>query len=384
MTELDRWRLVLGRFAADHLGVAASGSVDARRTQALDYLYRRAYAGRGVEGSSDADVIDDVDPGPGSRELSNPHTVAWLGEVRGLFDDSVSEVIVAHALQRFGLAELLTDPRILETIEPDLRLLATVLSLRRSLPSGIDAPLRAMIRRVVDQLTARLRTPVHQALATRRRPYRHSPTGSGTELDIAATVARNLKNYDPDRNRLIVEELKFFDRHTTRLKWDVIVCVDQSGSMAESMIHSAVMAAIFGGIASLRVHLVVFDTSVTDLSRFADDPVEVLMTVQLGGGTDIAGALAYCGTLVRDPSRTAIVVITDFCEGGSPAELVRVTGELAGSGIKLLGLASLAESSGSSRPFFDREMAQRLSDVGMRVAALGPHELTDWLLETMS
>lgn len=175
----------------------------------------------------------------------------------------------------------------------------------------------------------------------------------------------------------MLQEVLFFERNTRRLPWDVIICVDQSASMVGSVIHSAVMAGILCGLPAFRVRLVAFDTGIVDLSGQADDPVEVLMRVQLGGGTDIGQAVRYCTQLVENPQRTVLVLVTDFCEGASVNELVRAVHGLAESRVTLLGLAAL---DGEANPFYDRQIAQRLTDCGMQIAALTPGQLASWLV----
>ncbi|QKT08694.1 VWA domain-containing protein [Gordonia sp. X0973] len=389
MSELDRWRLVLGSFSRDELGEADEGSEEARRAEALDYLYRRAYVGRDVapgdsNGDDGGDDEDGTEIGPGSLERSAPHAVVWLGEVRELFPESVTEVVTAHALEKFGLTDLMTDPDVLDSLSPSTELLATVLGLRRAMPVGLEGSLRRLIRAVVDDLRKRLEADVRRVLGGTRRRFAHSPIPIAANFDVAGTIAANLKNYDPTRRQLIVDQLKFFDRNTRHIEWDVILCVDQSGSMADSVIHSAVMAGIFAGLGTVRCKLVVFDTAVVDLTPIADDPVEVLMTTQLGGGTDIGGALAYCSTIIANPANTVLVLLTDFCEGGSPRQLVRETRELAEAGVQLLGLASLTLKSGATQPFYNRAMAEQMADAGMQIAALDPKGLADWLVGVMS
>jgi uncharacterized protein with von Willebrand factor type A (vWA) domain len=200
-------------------------------------------------------------------------------------------------------------------------------------------------------------------------------------FDPRGTIRRNLGTYDPERQRLLVEEVRFFERNTRRVPWDVVLCVDQSGSMAGSVIHSAVTAAILAGLPAFRVRLVVFDTAVVDLSAHVDDPVEVLMTVQLGGGTDIGKAVRYCSQLVENPSRTVLVLVTDFYEGGPPRELERAVTALAEARVRLLGLAAL---DGDAHPVYDRQQAERLVACGMEVAALTPQQLAAWLVEVTS
>ena len=371
---LERWRLVLGRYASSSLG-GCSGS-SARLDAALDFLYGREYRGRDLRpGEQPAETT------PGSLEESSPGLVTWLGEVRELFPRETAEVVEGHALERYGLTSLVTDPLTLERLEPSEQLLRTLLALKGHLGDEALAVARRIIRQVVEELTRRLRTDVRRAMTGRLSRDRHSPVQIAANFDAAGTIRRNLKHFDPDRGQLVLQEVLFFERNTRRLPWDVIVCVDQSGSMVGSVIHSAVMAGILSGLPAFRVRLVVFDTSVVDLIDQVDDPVEVLMRVQLGGGTDIAQAVCYCSQLVENPQRTVLVLVTDFCEGGPPSELVRAVRGLAESRVTLIGLAAL---DGEAHPLYDRDVAQRLADCGMSIAALTPGKLAEWLVEVTS
>jgi Mg-chelatase subunit ChlD len=200
-------------------------------------------------------------------------------------------------------------------------------------------------------------------------------------FDAMGTLRKNLKNYDTERRQLVVDQVRFFERNTRRLPWDIVLCIDQSGSMASAVIHSAVMAGILAGLPAFRVRLVVFDTSIVDLTDQVDDPVEVLMRVQLGGGTDIAQAVRYCAQRIENPHRTIFVLISDFCEGGSPGELVREVRGLAEARVKMIGLASL---DGEAHPMYDQQMAQRLAACGMEIAALTPQRLAQWLAKVVA
>ena len=376
MTGVDRWRLVLGKYSAGTLGRAQAGSEAERMEAALDFLYGREYEGRGLRPDEPGSG-----PGPGSLDASVPTVVTWLGEVRELFPRETAEVVEQHALDRYGLTELLEDPRTLERLQPSESLLRTLLALRGHLHGEVLAVARRIIAQVVAELRARLETEIRQAMSGRLSQTRHSPVPIAANFDALGTIRRNLRHYDPERRRLVLQEVLFFERNTRRLPWDVIVCVDQSGSMAGSVIHSAVMAGILSGLPAFRVRLVVFDTAVVDLSDQVDDPVEVLLRVQLGGGTDIAQAVRYCAQLVENPHRTVLVLVTDFCEGGSPTDLVRAVRSLAEARVTMLGLASLDEQ---AHPFYDRAMAGRLADCGMRIAALTPRQLASWLVEVTS
>lgn len=378
MKTLERWRLVLGKYSDQRLlqGAGLHGE-HGRMDRALDYLYGREYQGRGLRGNEG----DPGDRGPGSLDPSQLTLVTWLGEVRELFPRDTVEVIEKHALDRYGLTELVTDPQTLERLEPNQQLLRTLLTLRGHLKGEVLHLARRIVKQVVDEIRRKLESEVRQALAGRLNRFRHSPMAVAQNFDALGTLRRNLKHFDVDRTQMVVEQLRFFERNTRRLPWDIILCVDQSGSMADSVIHSAVMAGILAGLPAFRVKIVVFDTSVVDLSDHADDPVEMLMRVQLGGGTDIAKAVRYCTQLVETPHRSVLVLVTDFCEGAPPGELVRAVKALAEARVKLLGLAAL---DGQSHPVYDRQMAERLAACGMEIAALTPQRLAHWLVKVIS
>lgn len=375
MTTLQRWRLVLGKYADnrlnDGLGGRGLGQQYGRLDRALDYLYGREYHGRGLR----------KDGAGGSLDPSQLTLVDWLGEVRELFPRDTAEVIEKHALDRYGLTELVTDPKTLERLEPNQQLLRTLLSLRRHLKGEVLNVARRIIRQVVEEIRRRLESEVRQALAGRLHRFRHSPMAMAQNFDALGTVRRNLKHFDRDRQQLVIEQVLFFERNNRRLPWDIILCVDQSGSMADSVIHSAVMAGILAGLPAFRVKLVVFDTSIVDLSEHAADPVETLMSVQLGGGTNIAQAVRYCTQLVENPQRTVLVLVSDFEEGAPPGDLVRAVKKLAEARVRLLGLAAL---DGQAHPVYDKPMAERLAACGMEIAALTPQHLAHWLVKVIS
>jgi Mg-chelatase subunit ChlD len=237
-----------------------------------------------------------------------------------------------------------------------------------------------LIRKVVDDIMQRLRSHVVRALAGRRNRFEASPHKVMRNLDWRGTIRRNLKSYDKERRVLVPERVRFFSRARRRFPWMVILCIDQSGSMASSVIYSAVMAAIISGLPSLRLHIVVFDTSVVDLTDRASDPVEVLLSVQLGGGTDIGSAVAYCERLIVQPSRTILVLVTDFFEGASPARLIQVVRRLAEARVRMLGLAALDET---AKPDFDRALAKQLAEQGMQIGAMTPLNFAEWLAEAI-
>jgi Mg-chelatase subunit ChlD len=365
-----RWRLVLGRYAEQTL---PKDERDAGLDDTLGYLYDREYAARGHRSATG---------GGGSLDPSAVSAITWLGGARKLFPTSTLERMERDAVTRYGLDDLLGDPRTVESLEASPALAAALLRVKGKLSPETAAGLRRLIARVIDDVLARLRPRFVTALAGLRQRHRRSPHASLRNFDWRGTVAANLKNVDPETGRMFVDEIRFVARQRRHnLDRRVIVLVDQSGSMASSLLHSAVAAAILAGLPGVGVNLVLFDTSVVDLSHLAADPVEVLMTSQLGGGTDIAAAMGYAERLVTQPTRTVIALISDFEEGGSVSSLLSTVRRLSSSGVTLLGLASLADE---EHPWFDRHMAGLLAGAGMDIAALTPDRFAEWLGEVMS
>jgi uncharacterized protein with von Willebrand factor type A (vWA) domain len=218
------------------------------------------------------------------------------------------------------------------------------------------------------------------AINGRRDRQRRSILAVSRNFDWRRTIKANLAHYDMANKRLLIGQARFNSRVRRRLPWDVVLCVDQSGSMASSLLYSAVCASILAGLPGINVRLIVFDTSVVDLTHLAHDPVSVLMTVQLGGGTDIAGAMAFCERQIRTPRRTVLTLISDFEEGGSVQALLATVTRLREAGVTLLGLAALDEE---AAPIYDPHIGGRLADRGMNIAALTPDHFAAWLAEVM-
>jgi Mg-chelatase subunit ChlD len=376
---LARWRLVLGKYAQPKMPDCLNGDQQ-RMAQALDELYSREYQGRGVR--QDPRMGERGQKlGPGSLDPSQLNIPGWLEEVKELFPKSTCERITKHAVDRYGMTGLLEDPDVLSSLEPSTELLGAVLALKGQMKGRVLVEARKLIARVVEEIKRKLEKQIKNALSGRLNRFRHSQLKIARNFDAKDTIRRNLKNWNPERQKIIVETPRFFSRVKRHMPWEVILCVDQSGSMAGSVIHSAVMAGILSSLPLVRVRLVVFDTSVVDLSEHAADPVEVLMTVQLGGGTNIGQATRYCETLVSQPRRTVFVLVTDFCEGADPRALIASCKRLRESGVKTIGLAAL---DADANAWFDAQLAGRLAVDGMEIAALTPTELARWLAEVMN
>jgi len=240
---------------------------------------------------------------------------------------------------------------------------------------------RRVIRQVVEELRRKLESEVRPVLWGRVDRVRRTRLRSARNLDFVRTIRGNLAQWDPERRRLLAKTLFFRGRVKRHVPWRVIMAVDCSGSMMDSVIHSAVMAGIFKGLPSVDMRLLAFDTAVVDLSEAIDDPAELLMSVQLGGGTDIGGAMRTCAALVEQPTRTVVVLVTDFCEGGPPADLLCTIRKLRGEGVRVLGLAAL---DAEANPVYDRQIAEACSDAGAEIAAMTPKHLAEWLAKVLA
>lgn len=373
---LVRWRLVLGEPAEQELG--GLGGDAARMDSALEWLYGRdPEAGEreerrsGGQGSS-----GDRRGGDGPSSLSVPD---WISEIQKLFPKETIERLERDAVLKYRIEEVVTSPEVLQRVEPSTALLEAVLRTKHLMNPEVLALARQLVEKVVRQLLEKLAREVRPAFSGTVDRRRRSPLKIARNLDFRRTLHDNLKRWDPKARRLLLDEPYFFARTKRHVeRWQVILLVDQSGSMVTSVIHSAVTAACLWGLPGIKTHLVAFDTEVVDLTEDVTDPVELLMKVQLGGGTDIQKAVAYAADLVEAPRRSIVVIISDFFEGASPELLVRRVAALAAQGTKVLGLAALDEQ---ASPSFDRELARRLVDAGAEVGAMTPGELAGWIAE---
>lgn len=358
---LTRWRLVLGE------GSEALGDLEGlalARAETLDFLYDRETGGR-----------------KGGAETSSLTVPSWINQVETLFPKRTREIIQEDALERYGMLELVTDKELLERVEPSETLLQAVLRTKHLMSDDVLASARLIVRKVVEQLIERMRPRIVRSLIGRRDPQRRSFHKVAANFDPRRTIRANLKNWSQDLGKLVISDPVFVSRTRRHAeKWQFIIAVDQSGSMADSVIHSAVTASIFHQMPALRTHLIAFDTSVVDLSADVADPVETLMKVQLGGGTDIARAVGYAESLVTTPRRAMFVLITDLFEGGSEQALVRSLTRILESGMKVLVLGAL-DSHGEVG--LNEDLARRLARRGAKVATMTPHDLAAWVAEVI-
>jgi hypothetical protein len=307
---------------------------------------------------------------------SRPRLAAWLGDIRKYFETDVVSLIQQDAIERKGLKELLFEPETLGQVTPSVELVGTLLSLKGMIPEKTKETARQVIAAVVAEIIKRLAPEVEKALRGALNRSRHQPIPSLPNMDWKRTIQRNLKNYLPDRRTLIPDRFFFFARQQRRREWNVIVCMDQSGSMAESVVYGSVMGAIFASIPALETHVIAFDTEVVDLTAECSDPVELLFGVQLGGGTDINRAVKYCQGLVRDPRKTLFILITDLYEGGNQRELLRRMAEMTGSGTRAVCLLALSDA---GAPSYDEALAKQFRELGVPCFACTPNLLPEVL-----
>lgn len=368
---LNRWRLVLGSMSDNSLSFSGSDREIMSfedMEQLLDYLYSHAQ-GDDVRGES----ISDRSGGLGESQLT---AAKWITKVRELFPKQTAEVLERHALDEFKMTELLTDKKVLEQMKPDMSLLKTVLQLKHLMKGEVLETAKKIARAVAEELSEKLAQSTRQALTGRLDRNSRSAVRSARNIDIHKTIRRNLKNYDKENETLVLKDVYFSSRVKKYNKKTVIIAVDESGSMLGSVIYSAVMAQIISKLPFAEIKLVIFDTEIVDLSGMVEDPVEVMMSVQLGGGTDIGKALSYCESLIQTPSDTCVLCVTDLCEGGYPHILLNTAQNIMTSGAKLSFLTALDEC---ANPVYDKNMGQLLADMGAFVGALTPDQLGDYI-----
>lgn len=340
--------------------------------QALAAIYSRTEAG-GFGNSSGSGSKG------GGNGPSNPRISKWLGDVRSLFDKELVTVIQGDAMTRCGLKQLLFEPELLENLEPDVNLASTILMLKEQIPQRSKESVRTFIRKIVEEINKLLEQDIKRAVTASLNKRKHSPIPSAAAIDYKRTISRNLKNYNKDLGTIVPEHFYFFDRTSTTAanKWTVILDIDQSGSMGESVIYSSIVSCILASMSSLKTRVVAFDTNIVDLTEKCDDPVDLLFGFQLGGGTNIEQSIAYCEQFVENPKKTLFFLISDLEEGGNRAGMLRRLQEMKEAGVTVICLLALA---GGGKPYYDAQMAQKIASMGIPCFACNP-EMLPQLLE---
>lgn len=353
---LRRWRLVLGSEADASCGPLAGAP------QEMDQALAALYDTQGPGGLQSKDRR-------GGRGSSAPSVARWLGDIRKYFPSSVVQVMQRDALERLNMRDMLLQPEMLDSVQPDVHLVANLIALSRVIPAGTKETARLVVRRVVDELMKRLEEPMRSAIAgaldrsQRNRRPRHA------EIDWHRTIRANLRHWQPEYRTVVPQTLLGYGRKARRPQREVVLCIDQSGSMANSVVYSSIFGAVMASLPAVATRLVVFDTAVVDMTEQLDDPVELLFGVQLGGGTDINGAIGYCQSIIREPRNTILVLISDLYEGGVEAGLLRRAMELVDSGVQFVTLLALSDE---GAPAYDHGLATKLAALGVPSFACTP------------
>lgn len=356
---LRKWRLILGGNQNDGTDLTLSG-IDLHMDKTLEALY-------------DTDKKGGLGP-------SSPNVSRWLGDIRTFFPNTVVQVMQQDALKRLNLTQMLFEKEMLENVQADVHLVATLMTLSKVIPEKTKDTARQVVRKVVDELMQKLSQPTQQAIigslnrsARNKRP-RHN------EINWHLTIQKNLKHYQPEYKTIIPETRIGYGRKRSSLK-DVVLCIDQSGSMGTSVVYSGIFGAVMASIPAIKTKMVVFDTAVADLTDELQDPVELLFGVQLGGGTDIHAALTYCQEIITRPTDTVMVLITDLYEGGNEDGMKKKAAELVAAGVQVVVLLALNDD---GAPSYDHGNAQFFSNIGVPVFACTPDKFPDLMAAALS
>ncbi len=357
---LRRWRLALGKESGEGMGAAGDAAMSA------------SLGGADLGMDSVLEALYDSERSAGLGK-SSPSVTRWLGDIRTYFPTTAVQVMQKDALERLNLTQMLLEPEMLEMVEPDVHLVANLMSLSKVIPEKTKETARQVVRKVVDELERKLANELIQAvrgsLNRATRTYRPRPN----EINWDRTIRANLKNYLPDRGTVIAERLVGHGHKRSSLR-DIVLCVDQSGSMAISVVYAGIFGAVLATLKAVSTRMIVFDTAVVDLSDDLQDPVDLLFGVQLGGGTDINRALTYCQQVIARPNQTILVLITDLYEGGNAQEMLRRAAELKASGVQVICLLAL---SNDGRPGFDQHNAASLANMDIPSFACTPELFPD-------
>jgi len=371
---LRRWRLALGEDAQSSCGGggALTGD-DAKMDGVLEALYN-------PDGGSDNDGARGGRRG--GLGASSPNVARWLGDIRTYFPSSTVRVLQRDAFEKLNLRGMLLEPELLQAVEADVHLVATLLSLSHVIPEKTKETARQVVRKVVEELERRLAVKMEAAVRGALNRAERKGRPKANEIDWDRTIRANLKNYLPDRGTIVAEHLIGYShkRRQASLR-DVVLCVDQSGSMATSVVYAGIFGAVLASIKAVSTRMIVFDTAVVDLTDDLDDPVDLLFGTQLGGGTDINRALAYCSGVITRPAETILVLITDLYEGGDREEMLKRAAALTASGVRMICLLALGDN---GAPTYDDRNAAAFAGLGIPSFACTPDLFPDLMAAAIS
>jgi hypothetical protein len=361
---LRRWRLLLGGHNnSDGTGCTLS-SEDQRLDGALSALYDKSGFSSNSSGKSGK---------RGGLNKSAPSVARWLGDIREFFPISVVRVMQRDAIDRLNLQALLLESETMTALEPDVELAVNLVALKDVMPTKAKETARLVVNKVVEALMKKLESPLRQAVlgslnrATRNRRPKH------IEIDWNRTIRANLKHYQQEKKTIIPETRIGYGRKKSSLR-DIVLCLDQSGSMGASVVYSGIFGAVLASLPAVSTKLVVFDTAVVDLTAQLSDPVDLIFGVQLGGGTDINLALSFCQGLIQRPQETILILVSDLYEGGNQREMLARAQALVSSGVQMIALLALSDD---GAPSFDHEVAAVLAGMGVPSFACTPDQFPD-------
>lgn len=357
---LRRWRLILGGGEADGTQCTLDKR-DLGMDDALAALYDTQDRKGGLGGSC-------------------PKVSRWLGDIRDYFPSSIVRVMQRDAMERLNLRQLLTEPEMLEAVQPDIHLVADLMSLSQVMPEKTKNTARMVVKKVVDELLRKLDQPTRQAVKGALNRAVRNIRPRYNEIDWHRTIRANLKHYQPDY-RTVIPELRIGHGRKRSSLRDIILCVDQSGSMGSSVVYSSIFGAVMASLPAVSTRIVVFDTSVVDMTDKLGDPVELLFGVQLGGGTDINRALTYCQSRMTRPQDTILVLISDLIEGGVRDNMLRRAAEITSAGAQFVALLALNDE---GAPCYDHENAAALAQLGVPSFACTPDLFPDMIAAAIS
>lgn len=363
---LKRWRLILGSGCDEMINSLGGASEMSADELLMDSALSQIYGN-----DSGANMM-----GTAGKGASSPKLTKWLGDLRSLFASAEIKVIQNDAIERKGLKQLLFEPEMLNSLEPDISTASLLLMLKDQIPAKSKDNARQYIAKIVEDINRRLSDDIKRSVTAAMNRREHSPIPSASALDYKLTIRRNLKNYDPGLKTILPEKFYFFERVSRSASRTVILDIDQSGSMGESAIYSSVMGCILASISSVKTHVVAFETAVTDLTEMCSDPVDLLYGIQLGGGTDIEKSVAYCTELITEPEKTTMFLVTDLYEGGNRNGLIRRLGELKESGVNVIVLLAISDS---GKPMFDESIAEKIAAFDIPCFACPPEKLPEML-----
>jgi len=352
---MRRWQLALGGDDQSCLSER-----DQRLSLALSALYNAAPRGKGR----------------GGLGASSPRVARWLGDIREFFPTPVVQIIQRDAFERLNMKSLMLEPEFLSTLEADVHLVADLISLRSAIPEKTKDTARQVVRKVVQALMARLELKTVELVRGALNRSQRTRRPRSADIDWGRTIGANLRHYQAEHKSIVPETLIGHSRKSkTQANLDhVVLCIDQSGSMASSVVYASIFAAVLASIPGIGTKLICFDTAILDLTDQLSDPVEVLFGVQLGGGTDINAALAYCEQKIDQPSKTHLVLITDLYEGGDAQSMLARVAALKQSGVNVIVLLALSDD---GHPGYDSNHAEKIAAMGCPVFACTPDQFPD-------